>query len=66
MPQKDPAFYDSFIKNYNVPELITGPVTINYRKLLSAARGKSIPAKFDSTVDINALSGATKITKSLH
>jgi len=26
MPQEDPAFYDSFVKLYNLPELVTGPV----------------------------------------
>jgi len=26
LPQKDPEFYDSFLKNYNIPELITGAV----------------------------------------
>jgi len=26
LPQKDPEFYDSFLKTYNIPELITGEV----------------------------------------
>ena len=61
MPQKDPAFYDTFIKNYNVPELINGPVTISYWKLMQAAYQNPLKAKFDSTVDVDALSGATKV-----
>jgi len=28
LPQKDPLFYDTFTKTYNLPELITSPVTI--------------------------------------
>ena len=28
LPQEDPAFYDSYLSNYNAPEFITGPVTI--------------------------------------
>jgi hypothetical protein len=28
MPQEDPFFYDGFIKNYNRPELVTGPVMV--------------------------------------
>lgn len=28
LPQKDPAFYDSFIQTYNVPELIQEPIRI--------------------------------------
>jgi hypothetical protein len=26
LPQRDPGFYDSFINNFNRPELVTGPV----------------------------------------
>jgi hypothetical protein len=33
MPQKDPTFYDSFLKTYSVPELIRGPVQVDYREL---------------------------------
>lgn len=33
MPQEDPAFYDAFIRNFNRPELITGPVTVHSRQL---------------------------------
>ncbi|MCD6392604.1 MAG: PD40 domain-containing protein, partial [Planctomycetes bacterium] len=44
LPQKDPAFYDSFLKLYNVPELITGPVKVSTGALIKAVRGsKSIP-----------------------
>ena len=38
LPQKDPAFYDSYIKTFSVPELITGPVTINPRIFSQAIR----------------------------
>jgi Tol biopolymer transport system component len=60
MPQKDPTFYDTYIKNYNVPELIDGPVTVSPWKLTQVAHKAPMQAKFDSTVDIDALSGATK------
>jgi hypothetical protein len=33
LPQKDPAFYETWLKNYNVPELVTGPVTVSQRKI---------------------------------
>ncbi|MEK7686655.1 MAG: cytochrome C biosynthesis protein [Verrucomicrobiota bacterium] len=36
LPQKDPAFYDSFLKTYNVPELVTGPVQVSQRELARA------------------------------
>ncbi|MBN2019785.1 MAG: PD40 domain-containing protein [Sedimentisphaerales bacterium] len=33
MPQKDPEFYDSFLETYSVPELITGPVRVDYKAI---------------------------------
>jgi dipeptidyl aminopeptidase/acylaminoacyl peptidase len=38
MPQKDPEFYDSFLKTYSVPELITGPIRVKHRTLARAVR----------------------------
>jgi len=63
MPQKDPDFFKTFIKNYNIPELIDGPVTVSHWKLSRVAHEVPIQAEFDSTVNIDALSGATKIVK---
>ena len=63
MPQKNPTFYDTYILNYNVPELVSGPVTVSHWNLMQVARKAAIQAKFDSTVDIDALSGATKIVR---
>jgi hypothetical protein len=60
MPQKDPDFYDTFIKNYNVPELISGPVTASHWQLMRTAHKTPLQAVFDPTVDVDALSGATK------
>ncbi|HJP29980.1 MAG TPA: hypothetical protein QGF95_05440 [Candidatus Latescibacteria bacterium] len=36
MPQEDPTFYDAFIKTYNVPVFITGPVKVSERNLARA------------------------------
>jgi len=36
LPQKDPAFYDGFLKTYNVPELVTGRVEVTHEQLLQA------------------------------
>jgi dipeptidyl aminopeptidase/acylaminoacyl peptidase len=33
LPQEDPAFYDSFLKTFNVPEFMEGPVTVTQREL---------------------------------
>mgnify|MGYP001013393408 CR=1 FL=1 len=33
LPQEDPEFYDSYLKTFNVPELVQGPVTITPGRL---------------------------------
>lgn len=38
LPQRDPAFYDTYLKTYNVPELISGPVTVPQEELSRAVR----------------------------
>jgi hypothetical protein len=38
MPQKDPSYYDSFIKSYNVPEFATGPVPFSEHDLIKIVR----------------------------
>jgi len=34
LPQSDPRFYDTRLKTYNLPELITGPITVTEEELL--------------------------------
>jgi hypothetical protein len=47
VPQRDPAFYDSFIKCYNVPELAIAPVPFSERQLLKAIKTKrTVPVPF--------------------
>ena len=38
MPQKNPLFYDSYLKTYSVPELISTPVQIHQTKLARIVR----------------------------
>lgn len=38
LPQRDPTFYDSFLDNFNAPELITGPIRVRQRDLLRTIR----------------------------
>jgi len=52
LPQKDPTFYDTWLRTYNVPELISGPVTIPQEELLEAVlSGK---AKTDEPPKVDA------------
>jgi len=38
VPQRDPRFYDSFLKTYSVPELVVEPVRPGMRQLAEAVR----------------------------
>lgn len=51
LPQKDPEFYDSFIKNYNIPELITGEVNVSALSMRDKILEEAMPVKLDEKVD---------------
>lgn len=51
MPQKDPEFYNSFLKNYNIPELITGAVEPSQFDIRDLILTDSKPVKLDSKLD---------------
>jgi Tol biopolymer transport system component len=51
LPQENPDFYNSYIKNYNIPELITGAVTISSLALRDKILEASVPATLDLSVD---------------
>ena len=40
MPQKDPLFYDQFLKTYTLPELIATPVKVRETELVKAIQSK--------------------------
>jgi len=44
MPQKDPGFYDRFLKSFNVPEFSTFEVDVNPGRILKSARGEALQA----------------------
>ena len=41
LPQKDPTFYDRFIKTYNAPELAATPAPMRGRPLARAIRSQN-------------------------
>jgi len=61
LPQKDPLFYNTFLKHYNRPEFITGKVKLNSNQIRDLIYSDAHKVKFDSSVDVDALSGATWI-----
>lgn len=59
LPQKNPGFYDSYLKNYNLPELVRGPVTVTQKELARAILSSTEDAKTGATprVESSAPSG---------
>jgi len=56
LPQKDPAFYTTCLKSFNVPVLTSEPVKTDWRDLSKAA--KKI-AQLDPKVPLDGISGAS-------
>ncbi len=52
LPQKDPTFYDRFIKTYNVPELAPFPAPVDSRTLGRAIRALLEPLPDDAPTHI--------------
>lgn len=44
LPQKDPDFYRTFLKSYNVPELVTSRIELNPGKIMKSTE-KMVPEK---------------------
>ncbi len=59
LPQADPTFYDSYLKTFNVPELVQGPVAISENDL---ARAILKPAKVLAPKADSPLSSPTQAT----
>ncbi len=57
LPQRDPAFYDTFLQMYNVPELVKEPVRVSARELGRAISGPAV------SVSPAAVTGATPRAK---
>jgi hypothetical protein len=51
LPQEDPEFYNSYIKNYNIPELIKGEVPFTPVEIRDKVLEDAVPAKIDPEVD---------------
>lgn len=45
LPQEDPTFYESYIKTFNAPELMNGPVTIKESELAAAISHPKVALK---------------------
>jgi hypothetical protein len=63
LPQRDPTFYSTFIYNFNRPVFIKEKVRLSSKELTKAAYSTIQNVNFDPGVDIDALSGVTRIKK---
>lgn len=61
LPQENPEFYTDYLLNFNRPEMMTGKITVTPQQIRDAAREAASPVSFDPDVNIDALSGASKI-----
>jgi hypothetical protein len=60
LPQKDPAYYDTFIDTYNVVELVKSRVNISAFKLAQGMQQPAIDATFPNPPEVDAFTGPTK------
>ena len=51
LPQKDPDFYETWIRSFNIPELAKGKTKTNIYDFEKAVKGPAINARFDWTND---------------
>ena len=55
LPQKDPLFYESFLLNYNIPELLNSKIDLNPIALRNILYEEGVDVQFDPEVDVEAL-----------
>lgn len=48
LPQKAPEYYDFLTKSYNIPEFITGKISVSPYEFTKAAKGKTVEVVFNS------------------
>lgn len=51
LPQENPHFYDTFLKNYNIPELTTNEVTVSPLAIRDIVLKDATPVKFVQLAD---------------
>jgi hypothetical protein len=64
LPQKDPDFYSTFLKVYNVPEMIKGKVETNRWRILRAVHKPPLDAKIDPAIEADTSMWGAKTYKS--
>jgi hypothetical protein len=60
LPQKDPAYYDTFIETYNVVEPVKSRVSVSAFRLAQAMQQPAKGAEFPDPPQVDAYTGATR------
>ena len=60
LPQKDPAYYDTFIDTYNVVELVKSRVNVSTFKLAQGMQQAPEAAEFQAPPQVDAYTGPTR------
>ncbi len=46
LPSADPDYHRQFLKNYNIPELMRGPVPYDPHDFANVLKGEGVPVKY--------------------
>ena len=63
LPQKDPAFYDTFLDTYNVIELVKSRVNVSAFRLAQGMQQPALEAEFPNPPEVDAYTGPTRPTR---
>ena len=68
LPQQDPRYHQEFLRSYNVPEFLTGPVTVTPQQFAEAIRKDAVkatksPLSAKTQSGIDATTGASQQQK---
>lgn len=61
LPQRNPNFYKDYLLNYNRPELMVEKTPVSSKRIRNKVYRNAKKTDFDPSVEVNALSGATKL-----
>ncbi|WP_111445237.1 TolB family protein [Breznakibacter xylanolyticus] len=61
LPQKDPLFYETCLRNFNRPEFVTGKVNLMPSQVAQLASQKPLDCKVEAPIHVDGVSGASRV-----